>query len=167
VPRALVNFLFGFTIGLVGLYAAGQVVSHFVLEPSDKVAQKRGLTLPNYEKWVEEKVRPGMLCFTFGGAVFCGALCAVRAPLRGRESAARRRSHPKADDRPLNAEEFESVLRCCLFVNLEERGPAYLQGLLVGRLVDTDADLAARIDRFSERHMTALWSDLRQKARLF
>jgi hypothetical protein len=66
----------------------------------------------------------------------------------------------------LTPPEFARVVQCCLFAQIEKRDPAYAQGLIVGRLVDTDPELAKKVDDFSPEHMAALCRDLRRAAQI-
>jgi hypothetical protein len=48
-------------------------------------------------------------------------------------------------------------------VPLDERGPEYVRGLVVGRLAEAAPALAHKVDGFSDGYMAALHADLRHR----
>jgi hypothetical protein len=160
--RQVVGFVLGLLFGFVGVQMACQAVVYFTEGPDVSAAEERNMSLPEYRRWVDLRYERPFLLVSLAGAVVCGVACAyaLNVPVRAAARPARRRAG--ADD-PLTREEFHQVLQACLMVPLDQRGPEYVRGLVVGRLAEAAPALAHKVDGFSDRHMAALHSDLRHR----
>jgi hypothetical protein len=162
--------LVGFIVGFSAVFVACQFA--ITLPPFKErieAAQSQSAGNSNYyEEWYEQKVLSRVLIASFFGGLLCGGFGGLRATQDRRLSnnAFRRSRRPwaKHDEWPLSQPEFARVLQCCLFTQVENREPIYIQGVIVGRLVDSDPELARKVDEFSSEHMLALWRDLRRAA---
>lgn len=52
------------------------------------------------------------------------------------------------------------MARACRFCDLRDKGADYLQGLIVGRLVESHPALAGKVDDYSSSHMELLLTEL-------
>jgi hypothetical protein len=162
MPRVIVCFLGGMLIGFAGSYGLGKLVVLVLFQSEVTSVEKESQIAGEFEDWYARRVERPILGLAAAAALLCGSLSGLAAtrPV-SRVPARPRRDWPdKYEDAPLKSEEFERVLQACLFARFSERSPEYVQGIIVGRLVESDPDLARRMDRFSPRHMQALWQDL-------
>lgn len=166
--RVLLSFFGGLAVGCFGLYLVCALAKVYAYE---HIAPKEFLLLSpaEYAHLVEERTALGMIQVSLSGGLVCGMLCAVKAAaiFGPRARAGGRQPHAQVTrEKPLTSVEFERALQSCLFVDLRQRPPAFLQGVLVGRLADSDPELAARIADFGKEHMAALLHDLLIRARI-
>jgi hypothetical protein len=163
--RVIVSFVAGLLIGSATLFLASQLyLMVFVGDARDR-ANSQHKTVGAAEDEIELRFGRPLYLFTIAGGLMCGWWCAYAA-WRSEAEAPRRAMHPTRsmgrDDR-LTREEFHQVLQACLLVPLDERSPEFVRGLVVGRLAETAPGLARKVDGFSDRHMDALHSDLRDR----
>ena len=166
MPKVIVYSVVGMVAGFVAIFAVCQFA--LTLPPfAEKIeaAQKRSPS--DFDNWYEKNVSSKILVASFVGGLLSGGFCGLRAAKPLRHAVRRRRPVWTKDDHwPLSESEFARVMQACLFVQVERRNPAYVQGLVVGRLVESDPDLAKKVDDFSPEHMVALWRDLRRAAQI-
>lgn len=166
--RVLVWFMMGLAVGMIGVYLACTLVIIFAYENIDPNAFRQARSTNEYDQRVTQLTSASVVKITLYGGLVCAALCAGKAAW-GRPTVSPRHTFSAkktlASDKPLNPTEFERVLQSCLFINVQHRSPAFLQGLIVGRLVDSSPELAAKIEKFSEVHMAAVLQDVLRFAR--
>ncbi len=160
--RVILAFFVGTAAGFFGLYLIGSIIRMYAYE---HIAPKEYSHLPpaKYAALVNERTSWTMIQVSLSGGVVCGLLSAVSAAGVFASDSGKQRRRPKAQasrEMPLSRTEFERVLQSCTFVDLRDRPPAYLQGLLVGRLADSAPELAVKIDRFGEEHMAEVLQDV-------
>jgi hypothetical protein len=163
MSRVQIAFVLGLCLGFFTTYGVCLAAVAFGYEYIDHEAFKSSRP-EDYEAHVRQRTGPFITLFSVGGGLLCAAICSLAASKTGTSKrASPRRSHSEWQnhERPLSRQEFESVVHSCLFVDLRNRSPAFVQGLLVGRLADSAPELAAKIDGFSNEHMAALVEDVR------
>lgn len=163
MPRVLAWFLGGLAGGTVGVYVACAVGVAFAYEYIDPPAFRQARNAEEYARRVRELTASGIMQVSVYGGLLCAGLCAMRAA-EVFPSGLRRRSPRKTVDLtqepPLTSAEFRQTVQACLFLDLRRRTPEFVQGLLVGRLVEGSPELAAKIEKFGNEHMAALLQDL-------
>ncbi len=159
--RTVVFFCTGLLFGFIGLQLACRGFLLFAEGAEADAANRRGLSLADYQQWVDVRYERPFLLLSAAGGLLCATLAAA-ASQRLDQMPARRAPdrRPRGSDDPLTREEFRQVAQACLLVPLAERSPEYVRGLVVGRLADTAPALARKVDGFSDNHMAAVYADL-------
>jgi hypothetical protein len=127
----------------------------------DATALARGISLREYEDEAAQRIRPKILTLT----IVSGLLGGVTAAFLGAATpaAGRRRQSSHASSTPLDRAEFRRVLTSCAWVDFRDKTADYMQGLIVGRLAESDPALAKRVDGFDELEMDMLLVQLQKR----
>jgi hypothetical protein len=164
MPRVLLYFFAGLLVCFAGVYVAGHFVTGLLFKDRIQAAQTRSQNVTDYEHWYEDHVTARILPIAVAVGLLLGSLGGMRAATQRKDRPARKprpvRPRAKGEDLPLTSPEFDRVAQCCLFVGIAEREPSFVQGVIVGRLVDSEPELAHKVGGFSPEHMAALWKDL-------
>lgn len=161
MTRVLLAVLVGMAIGFLGTYFLGRGAEEILFRGDLEEKRQKFQITGEYEAWYGRYVQYPLIGVSLLGGFLCGALCGKRMlGSSARPNALNSNAHWDRDEQPLNREEFQRVLQCCLFTRLPDTEPAFVKGVIVGRLADSDPELARRVLQFSPRHMHALWTDL-------
>lgn len=160
MSRVIGSFFVGLVLSFLGLYLLGELAVKAGWETVYAENLKTARSAEEYQERVDRGTRPLILWLAVSGAFIGATLCGLYTANRAGKAAPRVGGTRTAADVALSPVEFERVRQCCLFALAGDRTPAYVQGLVVGRLADTAPELAAKVDKFSEPHMQALLQDL-------
>jgi hypothetical protein len=152
------NGAFRFILGAIGgailAFFGGHVVLNFIEPADDFHILAAGKSHFEFETETWRRYGPKILVVTLMGGVLGGTTAAFlgsNAATTTRASSRRRSRHH--DSMPLEHSDFERVRALCLWVDLHDKSPDYVQGLIVGRLAEIDPALARRVDEFDDLEM--------------
>jgi hypothetical protein len=155
------NGAFRFVLGAVGgamlAFFGGQFVMNMI-EPGDEgqiLAAGKSHFEVETETW--HRYGPKILAIT----LFGGLLGGTAATFLGVSAVTANHTHRRhrsghGPSMPLEQSEFERIRALCLWVDLRDKSPDYVQGLIVGRLAEIDPALARRVDQFDELEIDML-----------
>jgi len=155
--NSALRFVLGAFGGALLAFFGGQFVMNLI-EPADAgQILAAGKSHFEFETETWHRYGPKILAVTlFGGllggatATFLGASAVTAAHTH------RRHRSGQTPFMPLEQSEFERIRALCLWVDLHDKSPDYIQGLIVGRLAEIDPALARRVDEFGELEIDML-----------
>ncbi len=146
-----------FAVGLIAGFVLMQLVCRgFLLFAEGDVADAtgRGLSPASHQQGMESRYEVPFLLASLAAALACGCGCGLAA----RPAPVRRKRSGTGE--PLTPDEVRTVARACRFCDLSDKGADYLQGLIVGRLVESDPALARRVDSYDMARIERLLTEL-------
>jgi hypothetical protein len=137
--RVVVSFLVGTVVAFAAVHLLGRVALAAVEGAPETAADRRQMTVGEYQRWLDSRYELPVMLAALAGGLACGMACGLAAVRIG-----------AAPDRPAGApltrDEQRQAVACCLWADLRGRTPEYLQGLIVGRLAESEPALARKID---------------------
>ena len=77
--RVMASFLVGLLVGSGALFLAGRAFLMIAEGPELTAANERGMSLPEYQKWVDGRYETPFLLFSLIGGLMCAWCCAYAA----------------------------------------------------------------------------------------
>lgn len=153
------RIVISFSVGLIAGFVMMQVVCRgFLLfaegDPSSAALQRQ-MSPADYQTWVDARFEMPFMLASLAVAIACACACGWAARPMG---AVRRKRNSSGD--PLMPDEIRTVARACRFCDLTDKGADYLQGLIVGRLVETEPALARKVDGYNTSRMERVLTEL-------
>lgn len=152
-----IRFVLGALGGSLVAYFAGFILLNMT-ESADITATDMAFRTPHEiesQRW--QRHGPMILAVSVMGFLLGGVTAAIigskadAANPRG----ARREFH-RTPSMPLDSEQFQRVLATCGWANMRDKSSDYVQGLIVGRLADSNPVIAQRVERLDEFELEAL-----------
>jgi hypothetical protein len=159
--NAVVRFVLGAFGGAILAYLGSQLFL-LMTQSSDGAA----ILIKSHQQIEDESWQlfgPKILTVTIMGGLLGGATAAFLGASAATANRANRRHRSSHDSStPLDRSEFLRVLASCAWIELRDKSPDYVQGVIVGRLAESDPALAQRVDHFDELEMDLLIARIRR-----
>jgi hypothetical protein len=162
------RFVLGFMSGgLVAYFAA--VIFLNMTESADTTAADLAFRSPHEietQRW--QRYGPKIMAVTVLGCLLGGVTAVILASNSTAKTPQRpRRSLPRTQSTPLDSEQFQRVLATCGWANLRNKNAEYVQGLIVGRLAESDPAIAHRVEQLDDFELESLVEKIqRHRARV-
>ena len=155
--RVVVSFFAGYVIGFVGLWGLCHIAARGIEGDAQAAANARGVSHAEYLQWYEARYGLLTLIASQVGGIASGFLCG-QAAMQSRAKAAHR---PAGES--LTRDETKLALASCLWADLSGRGPDFVQGLIVGRLAESEPEVARKVDRLGRDQLRDLYDKVRRR----
>lgn len=150
MTRTIISFLIGVVMAFVALQGLCRMFLRFVEGEPAAAEIRRSMNSGEYQRWVDNRYELPFMFVSLSGSLACGFLCGWAAVDAGA------RSRPRPDGEPLTHEEKKQAIASCLWADLTDRGPAYVQGLIVGRLAESEPIVARKVAGLGDEQMARL-----------
>jgi hypothetical protein len=157
MARVVVGFLVGYAVGFAGLWGLCAVAARAIEGESTTAATARGISVAEYRQWYEARYGTMTVIASQVGGVACALLCGLAGTQTGSVSARRRAGEP------LSREETRMAIASCLWADVTGREPEYVRGLIVGRLAESEPDVARKVDRLGRAQLLALYEKVQAR----
>lgn len=156
-----------FVLGALG----GALVAYFgcllflnMTESADTTAADLAFRTPHEiesQRW--QRHGPKILAVTVMGFLLGGVTAAIlgSSAASTNPSPACRRTH-RRNSTPLDPDQLQRVLATCGWANLRDKSPDYIQGLIVGRLAESDPVIAHRVEQLDDYELESLVEKIRR-----